>query len=453
MYAAALGVETLLPVAASLPALALIAALSRGTQMGVLTEMIITAPLIVASFFITYALLVALFFRAVSLLVRPGWHADEGGTAWALWFSQNLLEGASSLLFPLYSSLLTRPWLRLLGIPVGRGTEMSHATTLTRLTSLGETSFGADEPGFATARLRRGWLHVDPIQVGNGTFLGNGALLTGGTRLGDHSLVGVLSSAPKTSADGSSWFGHPPLELPRVPDEVDPARTTNPPRRLFVGRGAAELVRILLPGSLSVMLAALAFTALDAIGTAAGPWIMIVAAPFVVLAGGLCAAALTIALKWLVMGRYRPGNHPFWSFFVWRDEIINSCQEQLAGAWLLRSSLGTPVISAYLRAMGARVGSDVWCETLAITEFDLVDLHDGCVVNRLAHVQTHLFQDRLLRIGPTTLEAGSTLGPSSAVLPDTRLGAGCSVGGRSVVLRGEELPAGTRWHGAPVVGV
>jgi non-ribosomal peptide synthetase-like protein len=103
--------------------------------------------------------------------------------------------------------------------------------------------------------------------------------------------------------------------------------------------------------------------------------------------------------------------------------------------------------------MGARVGSDVWCETLAITEFDLVDLHDGCVVNRLAHVQTHLFQDRLLRIGPTTLEAGSTLGPSSAVLPDTRLGAGCSVGGRSVVLRGEELPAGTRWHGAPVVGV
>jgi acetyltransferase-like isoleucine patch superfamily enzyme len=56
-----------------------------------------------------------------------------------------------------------------------------------------------------------------------------------------------------------------------------------------------------------------------------------------------------------------------------------------------------------------------------------------------------------MRIGPSTMGAGSTLGPSSAVLPDTRLGAGTCVGGRSVVMRGEELPAGTRWHGAPVV--
>jgi non-ribosomal peptide synthetase-like protein len=110
-------------------------------------------------------------------------------------------------------------------------------------------------------------------------------------------------------------------------------------------------------------------------------------------------------------------------------------------------------MSVYLRAMGARVGSDVWCETLALTEFDLVELGDGAVVNRFACVETHLFHDRLMRIGPTTLRPGATLGPSSAVLPDTVLGTRCSVGGRSVVLRGEELPPGTRWHGAPVVSV
>jgi acetyltransferase-like isoleucine patch superfamily enzyme len=81
----------------------------------------------------------------------------------------------------------------------------------------------------------------------------------------------------------------------------------------------------------------------------------------------------------------------------------------------------------------------------------MVELGDGCVVNRHAIVQTHLYHDRLLRIGPATLGPGSTLGPSSAVLPDTEIGAGCSVGGRSVVMRGEQLPAGTRWHGAPVV--
>jgi non-ribosomal peptide synthetase-like protein len=107
----------------------------------------------------------------------------------------------------------------------------------------------------------------------------------------------------------------------------------------------------------------------------------------------------------------------------------------------------------YLRAMGAKVGRDVWFETLNITEFDVVELGDGCVVNRAAVIETHLFHDRLMRIGPGTLAPGSSLGPYSVVLPDTVLGAGATVGARSVVLRGEELPPGTNWHGSPVISV
>jgi non-ribosomal peptide synthetase-like protein len=153
------------------------------------------------------------------------------------------------------------------------------------------------------------------------------------------------------------------------------------------------------------------------------------------------------------MGRYRAGEHTFWSFFVWRDEIINSLQEELARTWLLGAAVGTLVMSVYLRAVGAKVGRDVWFETLNITEYDVVELGDGCVVNRAACVETHLFHDRLMRIGPATLEPGSSLGPYSVVLPDTVLGAGVGVGGRSVVLRGEELPPGTTWHGSTVVSV
>jgi non-ribosomal peptide synthetase-like protein len=178
---------------------------------------------------------------------------------------------------------------------------------------------------------------------------------------------------------------------------------------------------------------------------------MALASPLVLLAAGVVAVALTVAVKWTVVGRYRVGEHPLWSMFVWRDELVNSAQEQLAGTWLMSFSIGTPLMSAYLRLLGAKVGRDVWCETMALTEFDLVTLGDGAVVNRHACVETHLFHDRLLRIGPSTFEAGATLGPSSAVLPDTHLGAGCVVGARSVVLRGEELPAATRWVGAPVV--
>jgi len=303
----------------------------------------------------------------------------------------------------------------------------------------------------AGARMRDGWLHVAPIDVGRGTFLGNSSILLGGTRLGEDGLVGVLTTAPMQTADGTSWFGSPALELPRVPDRGDPSRTTNPRRRLVIARGAVEMVRILLPATVSLALAALVYevevTVADRLGIAA----MAAAAPFALLAAGIGAAAFTVAAKWVIIGRYRPGQHPLWSWFVWRDEILNSLQEDLARPWLLGASVGTPVMGVYLRAMGCRVGSDVWFESLNITEFDVVELGDGCVVNRGACVETHLFHDRLMRIGPATLAAGSTLGPHSVVLPDTMLRTGARVGARSVVLRGEELPPGTRWHGAPVV--
>jgi non-ribosomal peptide synthetase-like protein len=454
MYGVGLAAQSLLPLAAIAPGLALLQILGfHHTDQGIVTALLTEAPLFAITFLLTYALLVALVVRAVSRLIRPGFHPDEGATGWAMWFSEAMMASARAVLFSLYSSIYTRPWLRLAGVRVGKRTEVSTAVGVNRLTSFGDTSFAADDVVFGAARARAGWLHVAPIEIGDRSFLGNGALLRGETTLGNDSLVGVLTTPPQATPSGTSWFGSPALELPRIPDRPDPSRTTSPRRSLIIARSLVELVRILLPATASVGLAALVFWALESIGLHLGIAAMVVAAPLLLLAAGLCAAALTVTIKWLVIGRYRSGEHPLWSFFVWRDEIINSAQEGLAGVWLLGSALGTPVMSIYLRAMGARVGRDVWCETLAITEFDLVELGDGCVVNRSACIETHLFHDRLMRIGPSTLGAGSTLGPSSAVLPDTVLGAGCSVGGRSVVLRGEELPPGTRWHGAPVVSV
>ena len=421
--------------------------------LATIRTLLIGAPLLAATFVLGEAVLSALVFRLVSRAVKPGWHGGEGAVAWASWFGEQVMESARGSLFPLYATIYTRWWLRLHGLRVGRRTEVSTAQGLSRLVTLGETTFVADAPMFATARAHHGWMKLEPITVGSRTFIGNGALLTGATAVGDDCLIGIESTAPRHAPDGTSWFGGPPIELPRVPERTDPSRTTDPPRRIVLARGATELVRVLLPGTVSIVLGMLVFTALDSIGSAAGVFALVVAAPFVVLAAALCAVLFTIALKWLIIGRYRPSEHPLWSFFVWRDEIMNSCQEQLAGDWLMNKAQGTPLMGVYFRAMGAEIGRDVWCETLAVTEFDVVKVADGCAINRGACLETHVFHDRLMRIGPNDLGAGSTLGPHSATLPDTKLGAGCVVGGRSVVLRGEELPANTRWHGAPVVGM
>jgi non-ribosomal peptide synthetase-like protein len=212
-----------------------------------------------------------------------------------------------------------------------------------------------------------------------------------------------------------------------------------------------DTVRILLPSTISVMIAAGLFDGLDAVRAHFGVVAMALLAPVALLLAGIGAALVTAAIKWTLMGRYSSGEHPLWSFFVWRDEVVNSAQEQLAGTWLLGFVMGTPIMSIYLRLLGAKVGRDVWCETTTVSEHDLAEFGDGAAVNRNSVVETHLFHDRVMQLGPTTLGAGSTLGPAAAMLPDTALGDGVSVGARGIVMRGERLPAGTRWHGAPVV--
>jgi len=453
MYTAGLlweGVLALLALGSAIGLLALLGA-PAPTLSSSLVTLVGEAAVFVCVSTVVLALTVALTLRVVWRWVKPGWYGQDGPQAWAMWFSGELQESAGGALFPLYASLYTRAWLRLMGIRVGRRTEISTSTGLTPLVSFGELSQATDDIAFCAARARGGWLHLEPIAIGDRTFLGPGAVLREGTRLGDRTLVGALTLAPRQAVAGSSWFGVPALELPRVAECGETARTIEPPLRLVLARATMDLLRIVGPNTISVTIGLLDFLVLALICTRLGIGAMVALAPIAMLASGIVSAALAVALKWIVMGRYRPGRHPLWSGFVWRDELINSAHEQLAGEWLLRFAIGMPLMSLYLRAMGARVGRGVWFETTAVTEFDLVHLHDGAAINRGACLMTHVFHDRLLSIGPTDIGAGATLAPTSAVLPDTVLGPGTTIAPHAVVLRGERLPARTRWQGSPVV--
>jgi non-ribosomal peptide synthetase-like protein len=453
LFGASIVLELAIELVAFAPAIGLLALL--GSELPTLQSsfpyILVEAAVVAAITVPMTAILVALTLRLVWRLVRPGWYDEHAPVGWALWFGEQLKQSSSTLLFPLYASLYTRPWFRLMGLKIGRGTEISVTTGLNPLVSFGELSQCTDDIGFCGVRSRDGWIAVEPIEIGDRSFLGPGSILRGGTRLDDDSLLGVMTLSPRTPAAGTSWLGVPALELPRVPDATDPSRTVNPPRRLKLARGVMDVLRLLVPNTIVLVIEAFEIMALAALCAHFGLVAGIVAAPFVLIAGGLIATAVTVVMKWTLIGHYRRSEHPLWSFFVWRDEMMNAAQEQLADERLLRLAMGTPIMSMYLRAMGSRIGRGVWCETTAVTEHDMIDLADGTAVNRGGCLMTHLFHDRLLRIGPTRLDPGATLGPTAVVLPDTVVGTDTRVFGHSVVLRGEELPAGTRWQGTPVV--
>jgi non-ribosomal peptide synthetase-like protein len=170
----------------------------------------------------------------------------------------------------------------------------------------------------------------------------------------------------------------------------------------------------------------------------------------VLLAAGAVAASVTTLAKWLVVGRIAESEHPLWSSFVWRNEVVDTFVEMVAAPWFADATAGTPVLSVWLRSLGAKVGRGVWCETYWLPEADLVRIGSGVSVNRGCVLQTHLFHDRVMSLSTVTLGHGSTMGPHGVILPAASIGEDATVGPVSLVMRGEHVPAGTRWAGNPI---
>jgi hypothetical protein len=113
MYAVGLAAQSALGLLAAAPGILLIAlGLPLGALRFPLATILVAAPLIAGSFIVTYTLLVAALVRSAAPLLRPGWHGDDGAAGWALWFTEALMTATRSTLFPLYSSIYTRSWLR-----------------------------------------------------------------------------------------------------------------------------------------------------------------------------------------------------------------------------------------------------------------------------------------------------------------------------------------------------
>ena len=396
-----------------------------------------------------YAVLTVVAVRLLSLGLSEGYHPVRSRVGWQVWCTERLMDAARNYLFPLYASLLTPVWLRALGAKVGRNTEISTALLTPKFTVIEDGAFLADDTMVASYELGGGWIHVAQATVGRRAFLGNSGIAQPGRRVPDDGLVAVLSATPANAKTGSSWLGSPPIRLRRHADEADQALTYDPPPRLKVMRAAVETCR-LIPVMVSFAIGAGMLAALQAIALRAGYGVAALGCGVVLLIAGAVAGVAAVVAKWLVVGRIPAGEKPLWSSFVWRNEVADTFVESVAAPWFARSANGTPVMNLWLRALGAKIGRGVWCETYWLPEADLVSLDTASTVNRGCVVQTHLFHDRIMRMDTVTLEDGATLGPHCVALPASRIGAGATVGPASLVMRGDEVPPSTRWQGNPI---
>jgi non-ribosomal peptide synthetase-like protein len=414
-------------------------------------------PLLAATYVLLMCVLTVAAKRLLLGRVEPGRYPKASWFYIRYWFLQQINDLALRFVHPIYATLFIAPWYRALGVKVGRRAEISTATAIVPdLVDIGPESFIADAVVFGAARVEPGYINLERTSIGRRTFIGNSALLPAGTHVGDEVLIGVLSKPPEEEKaamnSGTTWFGSPAICLP-VRQSVglfDEGARFNPSKRLWTTRLVIESIRAIL--SLTIFLSCFSLM-LSVVGDISeeehGGLLILAAFPFLYLAFAIACGLSLVAIKWLVVGRYKATTAPLWSTFVWRSELVTATYENLAVPNLLEPLRGTFWLPAYLRLLGCRIGRRCYIDTTDITEHDLVEIGDDVALNDYAGLQTHLFEDRVMKVSGVIVRDRATIGSLAVVLYDAEIGEDAQLGDLSVVMKGETLPPGTSWEGSP----
>ena len=445
----ALVLVQLLPAGSALPVVGLF--YESAIRYGWLAALALLLPL--STLYVGLSIVLsALFVRLGTGRQSAGTYSIHSRIYVQQWFVDAIMSASLRLLKPLYATIYTPSYLRLLGAQIGRRAEVStlNHISVDQLT-VGEEAFLADSVSIGAPRVQRGQFTIAPTVIGARSFIGNSAVLAGGTTLGSGILIGALSVAPTSAPEAdTSWVGSPSFALPNRPvNQVFPASLTfAPSRQLILARGLIEFFKITLPYCFSFLSFGLLYH--YCVERPNAPfWVTVLGGTGVFLASILTLTLLTVALKWVIIGRYRPTEKPLWSSFVWRSELINSLCESYVYPFWQALLLGTPFAAIFFRWMGSEFGHGVYLDTTEITEFDLAHVGHGAVLSTGVTIQTHLFEDRVMKMSNLYIGDGATVGISSVVLYDSEMEAGSRLLSLSLLMKGERLPAHTTWQGIP----
>ena len=370
------------------------------------------------------------------------------------WTFDGLLAGLNSILMPVYATIYMPTLLRLLGAKVGKHAEVSTVLHISPdLLEVGDGSFLADACVVGGKRVHNGLLEVKANKIGARSFVGNSALVPGGIDIGNDCLIGVQSTPPVATSctpDGTRWLGSPGFELPSTQGFTcfKAEETYKPTPALYRTRAIIDAVRILLP-MLLVAAGTIGFAGLTILARMHLPlWAALMSVPLISMLLAWAAIMLAAGVKDAVLGPFEPTVKPLWCKFIWLNELVNGIYESTA-APAMQPLLGTPFVVWGLRQMGCRIGRHVFMDTTLFSEFDLAQIGDYAAINYGATIQTHLFEDRILKAGRLEIGNGATVGNMAIVLYDTKMGFGSYLAALSVLMKGETLPPLSRWYGVP----
>ena len=387
--------------------------------------------------------------------VRAGTYSIHSNFYLRKWIVGLATEVTLETLNSLYATIYMRFWYRLMGAKIGKGSEIStNLAGRYDLVDIGSNNFLGDEVIFGDEELRNGWMTLKTVKTGDRVFLGNDAIVPGGAVLEDGALVGVKSRIPPSLhvKKDETWFGSPAMLMPnRQKVQLGSNWTYEPPKWFIWVRALFEACHTALPTAAFITCGYITADIIQ-VPLLEGKWLKALG---IFLAAGVVIALAMIALsavvKWVLIGRYKPTMKPMWSFWAMRTEAVAVLYGGLVGKASVEFLRGTPFLPWVLRVYGTKIGKGVWMDLTDLTEFDCIKIGDHCTLNMNSCLQTHLYEDRIMKVGRVEVAEGVHVGWGTTVLYDTKIGAYAQLSGLTMVMKGEQIPAHSSWAGAPAV--
>ena len=418
---------------------------------------IIYTPILSIIYIVLFVMESIFISRILQKDLKPGSYPIYSKFYIRKWLVDQMNSLSLIVLHPIFATVYVSAYFRALGAKIGKNTEISTASSVTHgLLEIGSGSFIADAVTLGEADVRGQRLILENTKIADNSFVGNSALIPQGYSLDSNMLIGVLSVPPNAeqinNADSHDWFGSPAIALPkRQRTDFDASVTLNPSKKLLIARYSVEFFRIIFPQTI-ILISSIFFIAYTSdLLDEESLFLIIIKTPFYYLAFmGLPLFLITVILKWTIVGKYKSVKYPMWNYKVWLSEFITSTYEALVVPFFFEYLIGTPWLPFFLKFFGVKTGRRIFLNTTDVTEFDMVTIGDDVAMNAECGPQTHLFEDRVMKIGAIKFGNRVSLGSRAIVLYDSEIGDDVLIEPLSLIMKGETIPQNTRWGGSPV---
>jgi non-ribosomal peptide synthetase-like protein len=157
-------------------------------------------------------------------------------------------------------------------------------------------------------------------------------------------------------------------------------------------------------------------------------------------------SVIPIALKWLLIGKWKEEIIPIWSLRYFRFWLVKTLIQTAPIAVFV----GSPLYICYLRLLGMKIGRNtVVAPGVVPVCTDLISVGSNTILRRESLALGYKAQSNYIYTGPISIGDNAYVGEGSVLDINTAMEDGAQLGHASSLQAGQRVPEGRRYHGSP----